>query len=128
LARILIVDDDEADRILLEAALKREGHETYLAGDGEEALASFVEVPFELVITDLQMPNVHGLELISRLKNVAPRPAIVAISGTGEPQLDIAHAIGADAMVAKPVAPHELLEAVGAALAASADRRRAWSG
>jgi CheY-like chemotaxis protein len=127
-ARILIVDDDESDRTLLSTILSFEGHEIYLAEDGAEALTSYGETPIDLVVTDLQMPKVHGLELISLLRRLSPRPAIVAISGTGEPQLDMAEAIGADATLAKPLTHDPLLAGVRQALAAARDRQEGEGG
>ena len=75
-------------------------------------------IPF--VITDLQMPGVHGLELITVLRDLSPRPAIIAISGTGSDQLDMAQAVGADLALTKPINPVELLAAVEAATAGEA--------
>ncbi len=112
MARILIVDDDQSDRIVVSTILERAGHEVFFAEDGEEALSQYRGNAIDIVITDLQMPKVHGLELITRLRDLSPRPAIIAISGTGEPQLDMAQALGADETLVKPVHPHELLSAV----------------
>ncbi len=123
MANILIVDDDELDRTLVRTVLAQEGHDTYLASDGDEALALCRGTPIDLVITDLQMPNVHGLELISVLRDLSPRPAIVAMSGTGEPQLDMASAVGADEALSKPISHGELLDTVRGALRALTKRR-----
>ncbi len=117
MAKILIVDDDEADRIVLGAILERAGHETYFAEDGKKALSAYEGTGIEVVITDLQMPNFHGLELITWLSEVSPRPAIIAISGTGSIQLDAARALGATVTLSKPVDPDELLGAVALAVA-----------
>lgn len=111
-ARIFIVDDDEADRVLLGTILEEAGHETLFAVDGQEALRAFKGAGIEVVITDLQMPNVHGLELITWLTEVSPRPAIIAISSTGADQLDMALALGADVTLTKPLDQEELLAAV----------------
>ena len=118
MARILIVDDDELDRTALDAILERAGHKTYFATDGEEALREYGGQTIDVVITDLQMPrNAVGLELISVLRDLSPRPPIIAISGTG--LLDFAKAVGADATLTKPVDPAELLKAI--ALAGTAE-------
>jgi CheY-like chemotaxis protein len=71
-AKILIVDDDEADRIVLGTILERGGHETFFAKDGEEALSEYGAHAIEVVVTDLQMPKVHGLELITVLRDLSP--------------------------------------------------------
>ena len=117
MARILIVDDEESDRLLLEAILERAGHETFFAENGEEALKRYQAEGIDLVITDLQMPEVHGFELITVLRDFSPPPAVIAVSGTGTFQLHMAEALGAKWTIAKPVQPDLVLEAVASALA-----------
>jgi CheY-like chemotaxis protein len=112
MARLLVVDDDEADRIVLRTILERASHEVWVAKDGAEALSQFQGNQIEVVITDLQMSNVHGLELITILRELTPRPGIIAISGTGESQLDMARLLGASHTLQKPVRPDLLLNAV----------------
>lgn len=116
MANILIVDDDEMDRSLLQVVLAEEGHDIYLATDGDEAVALCSGTPMDVVVTDLHMPKMHGLELISVIRDLSPRPAIVVISGTGEPQLDMASAMGADKTLSKPISHSELLNVVRSAL------------
>ena len=120
MARILIVDDDTATVIFLSNILARAGHETFLAKDGRTALSTFGATEIDVVITDLQMPGMHGLELITVLRDASPRPAIIAISGTGRDQLDMAQAVGADETLLKPFRPDELLSAVSRAVAGEA--------
>ena len=120
MARILIVDDDEADRIVLSTILERAGHETFLVEDGRTALSTFGATQIEVVITDLQMPEMHGLELITVLREASPRPAIIALSGTGRDQLDMAQAVGADETLMKPVDHDELLGAISRAVGGEA--------
>ena len=117
MARILIVDDDEPERMILSTILEQAGHETSLAEDGEEALKECSSRAIDVVITDLQMPKVHGLELIGMLRDLSPRPAIIAISGTGSAQLDMAQVVGAEATLNKPVNHAALLSAVTRAIA-----------
>lgn len=116
MARVLIVDDEEADRIVLRTILERSSHQVFEAKDGDEALEAYGGKGIEVVITDLQMQNVHGLELITILREFEPRPAIIAISGTGEVQLEMAHALGATKTLSKPVMPDQLLSAVDEAV------------
>jgi len=115
-ALVLIVDDEASDRIIHRAILERANHEVFFARDGEEALSQYRGKGIQVVITDLQMPKLHGLELITILRDFLPRPGIVAISGTGEDQLDVAHALGAQRTLTKPVDPEELLAAVAAVI------------
>ena len=116
MARLLVVDDEEADLVVLRTILERDHHEVLVARDGDEALALFEGKGIEVVITDLQMRNVHGLQLITILREMKPRPGIIAISGTGEFQLDMARALGARKALSKPVMPAVLLAAVAEVL------------
>lgn len=116
MARVLIVDDEEADRVVLRTILERSGHQIFEAKDGDEALELYDGKDIDVVVTDLQMRNVHGLELITILRDFEPRPGIIAISGTGEVQLDMAQALGATRTLTKPVTPDQLLSAVDAVL------------
>ena len=116
MARILIVDDEELDRRLGQLILERAGHSTFFASNGEEALDVYRFARIDVVITDLQMPGMHGLELITVLRDLVPRPVIIATSCTGQAQLDIARAIGADATLTKPVDPGKLLTTVAMAV------------
>jgi CheY-like chemotaxis protein len=115
-ARVLIVDDEEGDRVVLRTILERGAHEVLEAKDGDEALQVYGGKGIEVVVTDLQMRNVHGLELITILRDFDPRPGIIAISGTGEVQLDMAHMLGATVTLTKPIMPELLLGAVERAL------------
>lgn len=117
MARILIVDDEEADRLIAQAILVRDGHETFFAHDGKDALRQYALRDIDLVLTDLHMPEVHGFELISVLREFQRRPALVVMSGTGEVQLDMAEALGAKYTLQKPLDPELLLSTVDRALA-----------
>ena len=112
MARILIVDDEEADRLLAKAILERAGHETYTAEGGEEALKQFLAGGIDVVLTDLQMPDVHGFELIAILQEFDPRPAVVAVSSSGAFKLHMAESLGARVTIRKPLDPVTLLDSV----------------
>lgn len=116
MARVLIVDDEEADRLLLQAILARAGHDTFFAESGEEAVREYRLRGIEVVVTDLQMSEGHGYELITALRDFEPRPAVIAVSGTGGPQLDMAEALGCRWTMTKPVRPEPLLQALDEAL------------
>lgn len=116
MARILIVDDEESDRLFAQAILERAGHETCFAADGDEALRQYQLKAIDVVVTDLQMPEVHGFELISVFRDFTPPPAVIAISGTGQFQLHMAEALGAKWTLTKPLDPELLLRYVDEAL------------
>ncbi len=65
MAYVLIVDDDESDRMLMRSLLGNEGHELYLASNGEQAMRLYLRHPIDVVVTDIQMDRGDGIELIS---------------------------------------------------------------
>jgi len=81
--KILVVDDDENIRDVLEDFLNFEGHKPILAKDGEEALKLFSERDFDVVITDLGMPGMSGWELSRYIKQRKPEMPVVIITGWG---------------------------------------------
>ncbi len=107
MARVLVIDDDEAFRTMVEVALKRAGHETWHASDGEEGIRIFRTIPVDLVITDIIMPEKEGIETVLELRRSDPDVAIIAVSGGGriEPQnyLCLAEKLGADETFSKPL-------------------------
>ena len=117
MARILIVDDEESARMFEETILTDAGHDVCSSPGGEQALRQYLENDFDLVITDLQMPDLHGFELISILRDLIPSPPVIAVSGAGETQLLEARRLGAVATLAKPIDAARLLRAVDEVLA-----------
>jgi two-component system NtrC family response regulator len=112
MARILIVDDEEMDRVLERAILEKAGHELYYAGDGHVALAVCRELDIDLVVTDLAMPEFNGLRFIKELREDGFMMPIIAISGWAKDQLDLAQDYGADLTLFKPVDGDALMKAV----------------
>ena len=114
--RILVVDDEpQLTRVLLRT-LASKGYEVRVAGDGEFALQTFHDWPPSLVITDLAMPNMGGLELCRRLRKISDVPIIV-LSVRGEEKTKVeALDSGADDYVTKPFGMDELLARIRAAL------------
>jgi CheY-like chemotaxis protein len=80
-ARILVVDDDAAVRLLLCTLLERRGHSVVEAENGDEGLRYYRAAPADLVITDIQMPVMDGLQMIKELRGAFPTVKIIAISG-----------------------------------------------
>jgi two-component system KDP operon response regulator KdpE len=114
--RILIVDDEPQITRVLRAGLAARGYDTRTAAEGESALDTYRDWTPDLVITDLCMPNVDGLELCRRLRMVSQVPIIV-LSVRGEERDKVgALDLGADDYVTKPFSINELLARVRAAL------------
>jgi len=82
--RILVIDDNAAIRELLRFILEGEGYEVIEAADGAEGLQRYQADPTDLVITDLKMPGMDGLELLQTLQRAVPTPVLMAISGDQE--------------------------------------------
>lgn len=122
MARILIAEDDPAVRAVLRRALEGAGHTIEEAADGQQALDRYRHHPADLVLADLYMPQMDGLEMILRLKAERPDARIVAISGGGyrhkHDVLAMARQAGARGVIAKPFELSDLLSAVSEALAA----------
>jgi DNA-binding response OmpR family regulator len=111
--RVLVVDDDPAIRELLAEILKDGGYEVAVACDGLEAEEALKSGHFDLVITDLVMPNAEGLETIQGIRGSYPGLKVIALSGAfGGSFLRVAAMLGANATLQKPVGPDELLDAV----------------
>ena len=110
---ILVIDDDDEVRDFLTRLLKRRNYSVVCATNGEAGLAALAADGVALVITDIVMPDMEGLETIKRIRRSRPDIPIIAISGGGSSQLDylkFARRLGADAALAKPFDPAELLE------------------
>ncbi len=114
--RILIVDDEPQITRVLRRSLTTLGYDVRSAADGESALETLGDWPPDLVVTDLSMPNMNGLELCKRLRSVSQIPIIV-LSVRGEEQIKVeALDAGADDYVTKPFGMDELLARIRAAL------------
>jgi len=120
MAKILIIDDRHDIRYSVCEALKAAGHEVAEAGHGGEGMAQCREAVFDLVITDIFMPTMDGVETIRELRRVHPMVKIVAISGGGpsfkRDYLGYAGKLGADRTLAKPFTKRELLSVVDGCL------------
>jgi Response regulator containing CheY-like receiver, AAA-type ATPase, and DNA-binding domains len=75
----LVVDDEIEMRIALETTLKREGHHITLAENGKQALEELNEDSFDLVLTDVKMPKMNGVELLKALKKNRPKTVAIMI-------------------------------------------------
>lgn len=109
--RILVVEDEEALRELWREALGDVRWHVEAVADGRAALAAHAREPFDVVLTDLRLPGLHGTEVAARLRALPPPPALVAISGDA---LAARSRALFDAVLPKPVALEVLRRTVGA--------------
>ena len=119
MARILLVDDDPGMRALIDRMITPLGHDVAHAANGNEALQRFREQPFDLVITDLLMPEREGLDTIRELRKLGD-VKIIAMSAGGRTgpatNLQMARRIGAAVALLKPFSRQELVDAIDAVL------------
>jgi DNA-binding NtrC family response regulator len=107
--RILVVEDDDSLRRVTHAQLERCGYETSVAADAPEALAVLEKQPIDLVLTDLNLPGMSGLELLNRIRIEYPEISVVIITAYGTIETAVAAIkAGAYDYIAKPVHPDEL--------------------
>ena len=119
--RVLVVDDDVQLRIALALTLEAAGYAPTAVGSVDRALDRLAEDGADLVLTDLVMPGRSGLELLAALRVVAPGLPAIAMTGSDDDLRRQASALGARAVLEKPLAADALTAALGAALAALPD-------
>ena len=109
-ARILVVDDDPTVSEVVQAYLRRFGMEADCAGDGPTALALAAATPPDLVILDLMLPGIDGLEVCRRLRALRPDLPVIMLTARGEESDRVLGLeVGADDYVTKPFSPRELV-------------------
>jgi DNA-binding response OmpR family regulator len=102
--RILIIEDDNEMRSLLKDFIEEEGYAVDSVENGLEALKKLVSQPFDLIITDIRMPGLTGLDILPRLKKSQPDVSIIVISAFGDERASHrAFERGATAYVEKPI-------------------------
>src|SRR6185369_8741039 len=115
--RILIIDDDASLRRVLEYNLLEAGYAVTAAASGEEGLALFTVAPYPLVITDMKMPGMYGMELLSAVKKISPTTLVIMITAFGTVDIAVqAMKAGAYDYITKPFNRDELLLTVAKAL------------
>ena len=114
--RILVVDDERQITRMLRTSLQSSGYEVITAADGLEAFAAFEKQPPDLIITDLSMPRMTGVELTRSVRAIAPTPILVLSVRDSDAQKVMALDEGADDYLTKPFSMPELLARVRALL------------
>ncbi|GAB4327893.1 MAG: hypothetical protein Kow0074_23470 [Candidatus Zixiibacteriota bacterium] len=108
-ARVLIVDDEPLMRRLVRRILVKEGYCVVQASDVTEALAKMAKTRFDIVITDIYMPESDGFELLTATKEKYPDTGVIVMTGFGDPSTpDQARALGADEYITKPFNEREI--------------------
>ena len=115
-ARILVVEDEPAIADAVEYALRGDGHAVDTVADGEEALTVAQERPYDLLVLDLMLPGVSGIEVCRRLRSESPVPIIMLTAKDAEADRVLGLEAGADDYVTKPFSMTELLARVRALL------------
>jgi CheY-like chemotaxis protein len=115
---VLVIDDDFVTRRIAEAALSQRGYRVAAFGEGRRALEWLEAESAAIIVTDIFMPDIDGLEIVLAVRSRCPDARILAISGGSRlvrlDYLSIAERLGADATLTKPFRPSDLLAAVEA--------------
>ena len=120
MSRILVVDDDTAVRAAIKLVLEQEGHEVVLASNGRAGVSAVEGNDFDIVICDIFMPGMDGIETIQAFHQFNPQMPVIAMSGfmfrdgqaPAPDYLSLSTKLGAAYSLRKPFRPHELLKAV----------------
>jgi DNA-binding response OmpR family regulator len=115
-ARILLVDDEQSIQTLLSYPLRKEGYDVVQATDGRQALDRFEEQAFDLVVLDLMLPKVDGLEVCRLLRSHSAVPIIMLTAKSEEIDKVVGLELGADDYITKPFSLREFSSRIKAAL------------
>ncbi len=122
--RILLVDDEQSIQTLLSFPLRKDGYEVVQATDGREALARFGETTFDLVVLDVMLPRMDGLEVCRRMRAHSSVPIIMLTAKAEEIDKVLGLELGADDYITKPFSLREFRSRVKAALRRAGMARR----
>jgi DNA-binding NtrC family response regulator len=123
-AHLLLIDDDESVGRMLEIILRDQGYTVTYYTDLQQAMVDFTGGCYDLVISDVKMSPMSGLDVLRRIEERAVTVPVILITGYATAELSaMAHQQGAHALLAKPFEPRELLSTVHDALLRSADTR-----
>jgi len=115
-ARILLVDDEQSLQTLLSYPLRKDGYEVVQASDGRQALERFEEQTFDLVVLDVMLPQIDGLEVCRRLRSRSAVPIIMLTAKAEEIDKVVGLELGADDYITKPFSMREFSSRVKAVL------------
>src|SRR6476619_6415310 len=115
-ARILLVDDEQSVQTLLSYPLRKDGYDVVSARDGQEAMQRFTEGRYDLVILDLMLPRLDGIEVCRRMRSRSQVPIIMLTAKGDEIDKVVGLEMGADDYITKPFSVREFRSRVKAAL------------
>jgi len=116
MATILLVEDDDTLREALTYLLRREGHEVHTAADGRKALEQFDRSAPDIILLDLMIPILDGVEVCRRVREVSDVPIIMLTAKNSEADIVLGLEVGADDYVTKPFSTPELLARIRSAI------------
>lgn len=114
--RILLVEDDNDIHLLIESQLKQDHYSVASARDGEEALALFQKEKFDLILLDLMLPKVNGMELLKHIRETSKVPVLIISAKVSDLDKAMGLGFGADDYISKPFSMIELTARVQAAI------------
>ncbi|HEX9028094.1 MAG TPA: response regulator transcription factor [Anaerolineales bacterium] len=124
-AKILVVDDEEMVRSSLEEILRLEGYDVKTAFNGEDALSNLQSENFDLVLLDLKMPGMDGMDVLRAAGRVAPETKVILLTGHGSLESAIeALRQGAHDYILKPAPSHDILKSVANALTRKSEQQQ----
>lgn len=116
MALILVVEDDREIAEMLEVYLRNDGHQTERAADGEQAVQLFRTARPDLVVLDIGLPKLDGLEVLRRIREVGRTPVVMLTARNEEVDELLGLGLGADSYLTKPCSPRKVLAHVKAVL------------
>ena len=123
MARILLAEDDQGQALVLQAYLEHEGHVVVAVGDGLAALEEYRRVPPDLLVLDVLMPRLDGLDLCRLVRSESQVPIIMVTARSQEEDILKGLGVGADDYVVKPYSPRELVARIRTVLRRSGVKR-----
>ncbi len=120
--RVLVVDDEPTVREVVVGYLRRDGHEVIEAADGTTAMALLDDESFDLVVLDMMLPGINGLDILRRIRQLGDMPVIMLTARAEESDRVAGLELGADDYVVKPFSPRELAARVNGVLRRAAPK------
>lgn len=113
MAKVLIVDDQQGIRLLLNEVFKKEGYDTYLAANGKEALQIFQEQDIDCTLLDMKIPGMNGLDILHKFHTLNKKLNVIMMTAFTDQQLiDEAYELGVKKYITKPFNIYEIRDAV----------------